>query len=192
MSEIIVEKSGKVASVVLDRPPVNALTMALYQRIAEVFEEIGSWTDVNCAVLIGARLARVLRRPRSARVPGRQGRGRSGARRDRAAHVPLGAPLRDPGDRGGERPGARRRLRARLGLRHPHRLGERHLRPAGDQCRPLRRHRAHGAPRPAGPAAPHVLHRDADQRAGGPSASASSTRWCRSTACCRPPTSSPA
>ena len=44
MSEIIVEKAGKVVSVVLDRPPVNALTMALYQRIAEVFEDIGSWT----------------------------------------------------------------------------------------------------------------------------------------------------
>jgi enoyl-CoA hydratase/carnithine racemase len=51
MSEIIVEKAGKVVSVVLDRPPVNALTIALYQRIAEVFEDIGSWTDVNCAVL---------------------------------------------------------------------------------------------------------------------------------------------
>ncbi len=51
MTEIIVEKSGKVVSVALDRPPVNALTMALYQRIAEVFEEIGTWSDVNCAVL---------------------------------------------------------------------------------------------------------------------------------------------
>jgi enoyl-CoA hydratase len=51
MSEIIVEKAGKVVSVVLDRPPVNALTIALYQRIAEVFEEIATWTDVNCAVL---------------------------------------------------------------------------------------------------------------------------------------------
>ncbi len=51
MTEIIVEKSGKVASVVLDRPPVNALTIALYRRIAEVFDEIGKWTDVNCAVL---------------------------------------------------------------------------------------------------------------------------------------------
>jgi len=51
MSEIIVEKAGKVVSVVLDRPPVNALTIALYQRIAEVFEDIGTWTDVNCAVL---------------------------------------------------------------------------------------------------------------------------------------------
>src|SRR3979411_376885 len=51
MSEIIVEKIGKIALVVIDRPPVNALTIALYQRIAEVFEEIGTWSDVNCAVL---------------------------------------------------------------------------------------------------------------------------------------------
>ena len=89
MSEIIVEKAGKVVSVVIDRPPVNALTMALYQRIAEVFEEIGTWTDVNCAVLQRARLEGVLRRPRPARVPRRQGRGRPGARGDRAAHVPF-------------------------------------------------------------------------------------------------------
>jgi enoyl-CoA hydratase len=51
MSEIIVEKSGKVVSVILDRPPVNALTIALYLRVAEVFEEIGGWSEVNCAVL---------------------------------------------------------------------------------------------------------------------------------------------
>jgi enoyl-CoA hydratase len=52
MSEIIVEKADKVVSVIIDRPPVNALTIALYQRVAEVFEEIGSFTDVNCAVLL--------------------------------------------------------------------------------------------------------------------------------------------
>src|SRR5215510_7030334 len=51
MIEINVEKTEKVVSVIIDRPPVNALTMALYQRIAEVFEEIGRWDDVNCAVL---------------------------------------------------------------------------------------------------------------------------------------------
>ena len=51
MSDIIVEKAGKVVSVILDRPPVNALTIALYQQIAEVFEEIGGSPDVNCAVL---------------------------------------------------------------------------------------------------------------------------------------------
>jgi enoyl-CoA hydratase len=40
-----------VAAVTLDRPPVNALTIALYQRIAEVFEEIGAAGEVNCVVL---------------------------------------------------------------------------------------------------------------------------------------------
>src|SRR5215831_18701973 len=51
MIEINVEKTEKVVSVIIDRPPVNALTIALYQRIAEVFEEIGAASDVNCAVL---------------------------------------------------------------------------------------------------------------------------------------------
>lgn len=51
MSELSVEKSGKVALVTLDRPPVNALTMALYASIADVFEEIGRRTDVHCVVL---------------------------------------------------------------------------------------------------------------------------------------------
>src|SRR5262249_39354685 len=52
MSEIIVEKANRVVSVIIDRPPVNALSIALYQRIAEVFEEIGSFDEVNCAVLL--------------------------------------------------------------------------------------------------------------------------------------------
>jgi enoyl-CoA hydratase len=51
MSEVIVETSGKVVTVTLDRPPVNAITMALYQRLAEVFDEIGARSDVHCAVL---------------------------------------------------------------------------------------------------------------------------------------------
>ncbi|MCC6777356.1 MAG: enoyl-CoA hydratase/isomerase family protein [Hyphomicrobiales bacterium] len=51
MNEIIVERSGEIVSVILDRPPVNALTIALYLRVAEVFEEIGSWEDANCIVL---------------------------------------------------------------------------------------------------------------------------------------------
>src|SRR5438105_5393630 len=51
MNEIIVEKADKVVSVIIHRPPVNALTIALYQRIAEVFEEIGAISDIHCAVL---------------------------------------------------------------------------------------------------------------------------------------------
>jgi enoyl-CoA hydratase len=50
MSDLLVETRGKVVCVTLNRPPVNALTIALYARIADVFEEIGKRTDVHCAV----------------------------------------------------------------------------------------------------------------------------------------------
>jgi enoyl-CoA hydratase len=49
-----VETTDGVALVTLDRPPVNALTMALYGRITEVFEEVGSTLDVNCVILTGS------------------------------------------------------------------------------------------------------------------------------------------
>src|SRR5690349_18528276 len=51
MPEIIIEKSGKVATVLLNRPPVNALTLSLYQRLAETFEELGAQQDINCVIL---------------------------------------------------------------------------------------------------------------------------------------------
>lgn len=51
MSEIVLETIGKVVHVVLDRPPVNALTMALYDALADTFEALGQRTDVHCAVL---------------------------------------------------------------------------------------------------------------------------------------------
>ena len=50
MDELIVERSGSVVTVILDRPPVNALTLQLYRRITEVFREISAG-DANCAVL---------------------------------------------------------------------------------------------------------------------------------------------
>ena len=50
MDELIVERSGSIVSVILDRPPGNALTLALYRRIIEVFRDIGT-SDANCAVL---------------------------------------------------------------------------------------------------------------------------------------------
>jgi enoyl-CoA hydratase len=53
MSELVVDTKGKIAVVTIDRPPVNALTLALYQQIADTFEEIGKRTDVHCAVLTG-------------------------------------------------------------------------------------------------------------------------------------------
>src|SRR5947207_980457 len=43
MSELIVETQGKVVTVTLNRPPVNALTLALYERIAETLPAINVW-----------------------------------------------------------------------------------------------------------------------------------------------------
>jgi len=53
MSDIIVETHGKVVSVILDSPPVNALTMARYQMLTDIFTDIGKRSDVHCAVLTG-------------------------------------------------------------------------------------------------------------------------------------------
>lgn len=50
MSDLIVEKSAKVVSVTLNNPPVNALSLDLYRRIAQTFEELGRSDDVNCVI----------------------------------------------------------------------------------------------------------------------------------------------
>jgi enoyl-CoA hydratase len=57
MSDVLVETVGKVAVVTLDRPPVNALTIATYGRIADTFAALGARDDVHCAVFTakGAR-----------------------------------------------------------------------------------------------------------------------------------------
>jgi enoyl-CoA hydratase len=53
MTELVVDTAGKIVTVAIDRTPVNALTLALYEQIAETFEELGKRTDVHCAVLTG-------------------------------------------------------------------------------------------------------------------------------------------
>jgi enoyl-CoA hydratase len=50
MSDIIVEQAGKVISITLDAPPVNALTLDRYRRLGEIFNEISGRDDVHCAV----------------------------------------------------------------------------------------------------------------------------------------------
>jgi len=57
MSEIDIEIIGKVALVTVDRPPVNALTLALYSRLADVLDEFSARDDIGCVVLTasGAR-----------------------------------------------------------------------------------------------------------------------------------------
>jgi enoyl-CoA hydratase len=54
MSEIKTETLGKIVRVTLDRPPVNALTLALYQEITDIFTGIGRRDDVNCVVFTAA------------------------------------------------------------------------------------------------------------------------------------------
>jgi enoyl-CoA hydratase len=53
MKDIVVEVSGGVATVTIDRPPVNAVTMAHYEHLGAVFADLGSSLDVNCAILTG-------------------------------------------------------------------------------------------------------------------------------------------
>src|SRR3546814_15455578 len=48
------QTSAGIAGVTLDRPPVNALTLQLYGEIAELFESVADWRDVNCIILSGA------------------------------------------------------------------------------------------------------------------------------------------
>lgn len=54
MSDILIEKANGIATVTLNRAPVNALTMALYDQVADVFEELGGTLDVNCAIFTGS------------------------------------------------------------------------------------------------------------------------------------------
>jgi enoyl-CoA hydratase/carnithine racemase len=54
MNDIDVHVAGGVATVTIDRPPVNAVTMAHYERLGDLFAGLGSSLDVNCAILTGA------------------------------------------------------------------------------------------------------------------------------------------
>jgi enoyl-CoA hydratase len=54
MHELRVETNDRIATVTLDRQPVNALTLTLYEQIAEVFESLGRTLDVNCVILTAA------------------------------------------------------------------------------------------------------------------------------------------
>lgn len=48
---LIVEREGKVAKIVIDRPPANALTLALYQEIADNFEALSKRSEISCIIL---------------------------------------------------------------------------------------------------------------------------------------------
>src|ERR1700744_4994710 len=54
MADIDVTTRDGVATVTLDRPPVNAITLAHYQQLGDIFGELGATLDVNCVVLTAA------------------------------------------------------------------------------------------------------------------------------------------
>ncbi len=54
MTSIHIEKSNGIAQITIDRAPVNALTIALYDEIADIFESTKDWDDVHCVVLTAA------------------------------------------------------------------------------------------------------------------------------------------
>jgi len=50
MPDVEVSRSDGIAIITLNRPPVHALTTELYERLAEIFEELGQSLDVHCAI----------------------------------------------------------------------------------------------------------------------------------------------
>lgn len=54
MDDIEVDIAGAIATVTLNRPPVNAVTLAHYRRLGEIFEELGRSDSVHCAILTAA------------------------------------------------------------------------------------------------------------------------------------------
>jgi enoyl-CoA hydratase len=54
MPDIDITTDSGVTTVLLNRPPVNALTTELYEELAHVFAHLGEALDVNCAILTAA------------------------------------------------------------------------------------------------------------------------------------------
>lgn len=54
MQDLKLDINDGVAVVTLDRPPVNAITLAHYQAIGELFESLGDNPQVHCAIFTAA------------------------------------------------------------------------------------------------------------------------------------------
>lgn len=54
MPDTLIAIEGRVATVTIDRPPVNALTIDSYREIAKVFADLGAREDIHCIVLTAA------------------------------------------------------------------------------------------------------------------------------------------
>jgi enoyl-CoA hydratase len=47
---IIIEKADRIATISIDCPPVNAISIADYAEIADTFEAAKDWADINCII----------------------------------------------------------------------------------------------------------------------------------------------
>jgi enoyl-CoA hydratase len=54
MTDIHLNIADKIATVTLDRPPVNVLKLDTYRSIAEIFDQISAMQDVNCVIFTAA------------------------------------------------------------------------------------------------------------------------------------------
>lgn len=51
---VFVKNAGRVARVILDRPPVNAVSTGVYETLIEILEDLNSRTDISVVVLESA------------------------------------------------------------------------------------------------------------------------------------------
>jgi enoyl-CoA hydratase len=51
LNDIVFDKSNGIATVTLDIPPVNTLTLERYRKITDIFQAIATMPDVHCVVL---------------------------------------------------------------------------------------------------------------------------------------------
>lgn len=51
---LTVTRDQAVATITMDNPPVNALTLERYREIGDVFEDTAAWSDIHCIILTGA------------------------------------------------------------------------------------------------------------------------------------------
>ena len=159
MGELVrLDVDGGIGTIVLDRPPMNALSRQLQEELRAAADEVTDRTDVRAVVVYGG--PKVF----AAGADVKEMAGWS-----YADIVQVGARLQSSftavaadaqADRGGRhRLRARRRPRAGAVLRLPGRRRQRQARPAGDPARADPRCRRHAAAAPAGRARPREGHR---------------------------------
>ena len=157
--------------ITLNRPHAdNAITTEMGARLTEILETIAVTPSIRVAVITGAGDTGLLGRQRPAPTQ-RHDQGAVAAPapglRPHAVHA---APAAQADHRRGQRDRLRRRLGDRPEHRLHHRLGQRHVRPARGDDRPLRRRRLAGdAPAAAATrqGAADADDRRPDHRAGG-------------------------